>query len=80
MELGDAVDFFVDEDPDRVGKVFQGRRVLHPEDAPEGSRVFIGMPFPIAQGIRERMTSSRAGFHLPPPFPLDLAPESREAR
>lgn len=55
-ELGeDAVAFFVDEDPHRAGGTFLGRPVLHPRDVPPAACVFIGMPMPAAQNIKDKM-------------------------
>ncbi|MGA1823322.1 MAG: class I SAM-dependent methyltransferase [bacterium] len=66
---GDAVTFFVDEDPSRIEREFMGRTVYHPKDVPEGWNVFLAVPYPIAKKIWERMQSFHARFYLPPEFP-----------
>lgn len=65
-ELGKAVNFFVDEDSNRVGKVFMGHPVYHPKDLPGDWNVFIVLPFPVATDIWKRMKSYNARFYLPP--------------
>jgi trans-aconitate methyltransferase len=67
--LGDAVDFFVDEDPQRVGKTLMGRPVYHPRDVPSGSQVFIALPSILAESIRDRVAGATATYHLPPRGP-----------
>lgn len=58
-ELEGMVDFFLDEDPNRLGKTYMGRPVLHPCHAPQGSRVLIALPTEIAESIKTRMLSLR---------------------
>jgi len=65
-EMGDAVSFFVDEDPSRAGGEFMGRPVYRPADVPSGWNVFIALTPPVAAGVRRRMEGYRACFHLPP--------------
>lgn len=54
LELADAVDFFVDEDPDRVGHQLTGLPILPPAEVPPGSLVFIPMSVPVAEKIMGR--------------------------
>jgi 2-polyprenyl-3-methyl-5-hydroxy-6-metoxy-1,4-benzoquinol methylase len=61
-ELGDSVDFFVDEDPYRIGKSYMGRPVFHPSQVQEGSKVFLALPTHIAQKVKERMESQGMDF------------------
>ncbi|HJZ54949.1 MAG TPA: hypothetical protein VKE74_08310, partial [Gemmataceae bacterium] len=65
---GNAVGFFVDEDPAKVGMTWAGRPILRPADAPDGSAVLIGLPAAIAAGIKARLEATTLGrqFHLPP--------------
>lgn len=62
LELDGKVDFFIDEDPDRVGHELAGLPILSPSQAPRGALVFIPMSAPVAEKIIER---SR---HLPLEF------------
>lgn len=64
-EAGDAVAFFVDEDPNRVGRMYLGKPVYAPADVPAGSRVFVGLPPAVAAGICSRLARPGVTF-LPP--------------
>ena len=50
--LGDRVSFFVDQDPQRIGKTHLGLPVLDPTDVPAGSSVFIAFTPRLAQEIQ----------------------------
>ncbi|HEX8136025.1 MAG TPA: class I SAM-dependent methyltransferase [Pyrinomonadaceae bacterium] len=65
-EVGEAVSFFVDEDPSRTGKRFMGRVVYHPSQVPEGSHVFVGLPTILAEAIVRRVARRGVKFYLPP--------------
>lgn len=67
-EVGDAVSFFVDEDPSRIGREFMGRDVYHPSEVPGGSHVFIGLPTIMAEALAHRLAKSDVEFYLPPRF------------
>jgi SAM-dependent methyltransferase len=62
LELAGTVDFFVDEDPDRVGHQLTGLPILSPAQVPPGSRVFIPMSVAVAEKIMSRWR------HLPIDF------------
>ena len=64
-EAGDAIAFFVDEDPNRAGRTYLGRPVHAPADVPQGSRVFIGLPPAVASGIATRLARPGIEFILP---------------
>lgn len=65
--LGDSVRFFVDEDPQRVGKTLMGRPVHHPRDVPAGSQVFVALPPTLAESVRDRLATPTVTYHTPPP-------------
>jgi SAM-dependent methyltransferase len=67
-ELGDAVGFFVDEDPAKVGMTWEGRPIVRPADVPGDAPVLIGLPDSIAAEIKSRLepTALARRFHLPP--------------
>jgi 2-polyprenyl-3-methyl-5-hydroxy-6-metoxy-1,4-benzoquinol methylase len=69
-ELGEAVGFFVDEDPSRQGRTHLGRPIYHPSEVPEKSQVFIALPAPLALAVKLRMEKDypTGCYHLPPPF------------
>jgi len=62
LELGGKVDFFVDEDPHRIGHELSGLPILGPEQVPAGAAVFIPMSVPVAEKIMQRWR------HLPIDF------------
>ena len=64
-ELGDAVRFFVDEDPHRAGKTYLGRPVYLPGQVPEGSHVFVALPPSMADRIRNRIAGRNVVYHVP---------------
>jgi SAM-dependent methyltransferase len=69
-ELDGRVDFFVDEDPTRVGRTCFGRPVLAPQQAPAGSRALMALPPVIAERVRARLAPQcpNLEFHVPPPI------------
>jgi 2-polyprenyl-3-methyl-5-hydroxy-6-metoxy-1,4-benzoquinol methylase len=54
LELDGRVDFFVDEDPHRIGHELTGLPILGPEQVPAGALVFIPMSVPVAEKIIHR--------------------------
>jgi SAM-dependent methyltransferase len=64
-EAGDGVEFFVDEDPARVGRTYLGKPVHAPADVPAGSRVFVGLPPVVAAGICSRLAVPGVTFLSP---------------
>lgn len=63
--LGDEIAFFVDEDPNRVGRSFMGRPVKALADVDEKAAVYIPLAPTVAQNIWER--HGRGGrLHRPP--------------
>jgi 2-polyprenyl-3-methyl-5-hydroxy-6-metoxy-1,4-benzoquinol methylase len=54
LELGRDVDFFVDEDPHRIGHELTGLPILGPAQVPAGALVFIPMSVPVAEKIIDR--------------------------
>jgi SAM-dependent methyltransferase len=69
--LGDRIQFFVDEDESRVGKLHMGRPVLHPRDVPAGSVIYFALVPRIASMLAERLSLTDATAVLPPPLPPD---------
>ena len=68
--LGDAVSFFVEEDPNRVGRPYLGRAVLSPEQIATESVVFLALVPQIADRVAARLQMGT--FELVPPPPLTL--------
>jgi 2-polyprenyl-3-methyl-5-hydroxy-6-metoxy-1,4-benzoquinol methylase len=65
-ELGRAAEFFVDEDPNRIGKVHMGRRILSPAELPTPSTLVIALPRPLADNVANRIARSSLRLVLPP--------------
>lgn len=68
-ELGDTVEFFVDEDPSRGGTELLGRKVLHPRDVPAGATVFVPLIPPVARNVAARWGTAGFDLRLPPDVP-----------
>ncbi len=66
--LSNEVSFFVDEDPNRIGREYAGKPILSPLDVPSGSTVFIPLAPVTAEKIAERYANSPARFVPSPPF------------
>ena len=62
LELGGKVDFFVDEDQNRIGHELQDRPILGPAQVPSGAVIFI----PMSVGVAEKII--RRWQHLPADF------------
>jgi hypothetical protein len=54
--LEGAVRFFVDEDPDRIGRQFMDRPVIHPSSVPAGAGVYVAFPPAQARSIQTRLS------------------------
>jgi hypothetical protein len=64
LELGGKVDFFVDEDPHRVGHLLTGLPILAPAQVPAGSLVFIPMSVAVAEKIISRWQHLQIDFRF----------------
>jgi hypothetical protein len=60
--LREAVSFFVDEDPSRIGRDVAGRPILSPLDAPSGATVLVPLLPAVAARIGERYAGAPAHF------------------
>jgi SAM-dependent methyltransferase len=61
-ELGEAVDFFADEDENRWGRALMGRPIVNLAEVPPGATVFIPMSAAVAQKIIARAGRSFVDF------------------
>jgi hypothetical protein len=69
-ELDGNVDFFADEDTDRIGNTFLGKEIIGPEQAGKNSSIYIALPLSIAEKVYKRLNESvEAELCLPLPFP-----------
>lgn len=64
--LGDAVKFFVDEDPKREGRSHLGRPILKPAEIPPGAVVYLAFVQEVAEEIRRRLAGQGVRFAAPP--------------
>ncbi|MBI3044295.1 MAG: class I SAM-dependent methyltransferase [Betaproteobacteria bacterium] len=64
--LGDAVAFFVDEDPAREGRAHLGRPIFKPSQVPQGAIVYLAFAREIADAIRGRLAGLPATLAAPP--------------
>lgn len=60
----DTVLGFADEDESRQGREHAGHPVVAPRDVPQGARVFIPFPQPLANAIAERLSAARPDLSL----------------
>lgn len=69
-EVAGQVDFFVDEDPTRVGRTCFGKPVLAPHQIPPGSRMWMALPPALAERVKARLSPHCGSleFHVPPPL------------
>jgi SAM-dependent methyltransferase len=80
-ELGKGVDFFVDEDPCRVGGQYFGLPVYHPSAVPGDSDVYVALAPKISRDVTIRLQSSSVRYHgvpvLPAKNPASVSPGAR---
>jgi hypothetical protein len=65
--LREAVSFFVDEDPSRIGCEYAGKPILSPLQAPDGATVFVPLAPAIAAEVVHRYADAPARFVSAPP-------------
>lgn len=56
--LADKVAFFVDEDPNRVGREFMGKPILGPDALPDGATVYLALAPVLAEAIVQRLAAA----------------------
>lgn len=64
--LDRQVDFFVDEDPNRIGKCIGESPILSPDQVPHDAKVYVPLAPPIADAVAKRFPAH--GFVRPPAF------------
>lgn len=63
-ELGDSVQFYVDEDPQRVGRELFGRMVYDLKSAPKDSNVLVLFPPILSERIAKRLKNVRSDLTI----------------
>jgi 2-polyprenyl-3-methyl-5-hydroxy-6-metoxy-1,4-benzoquinol methylase len=71
--LGDAVSFFVEEDPNRAGRPYLGRDIVTPTCVKPGAIVYLALIPPIAEQVARRLQNTIADLRLPPQFAFPTA-------
>lgn len=61
--LGGRVRFFVDEDPQRIGRTHLGLPILSPDQVPADAEVFVGVSPSIAPALMKRLRSHPGRYH-----------------
>jgi hypothetical protein len=61
--MSDKVRFFVDEDPQRIGRTHLGLPILAPTDVPPDSDVFVGISPILSESLAARLSSGTRRFH-----------------
>jgi 2-polyprenyl-3-methyl-5-hydroxy-6-metoxy-1,4-benzoquinol methylase len=64
--LGDTVEFFVDEDPARDGRLHLGRPILRPAQVPPGAVVYLAFVQEVSSAISRRLADLPLKFAAPP--------------
>ena len=64
-EFEDKVSFFVDENSARHNKIFMGKKIYSPQNAPKNIPVFIALPPPNAHNVRDRLEGIFSNMILP---------------
>lgn len=66
--LSPGIDFFVDEDPSRIGKEHLGKPILSPSQVPQSAGVYFALVPWLAETIAARLKTSRFEKFLPIPM------------
>ena len=62
--LGNKVDFFVDEDPNRIGRKHMGKNIFSIESAPEYSNILMPLRSDIANLVAKRLSENGCRFNF----------------
>jgi hypothetical protein len=64
--LGNKVEFFVDEDINRIGRKHMGYPIYSPKDAPKNSVLLMPLRTDIATAVAQRLAQLDLQFTIPP--------------
>jgi SAM-dependent methyltransferase len=64
--MGDAIDFYVDEDPARRGRTHLGRPIVTPAEVAAGSTLYLAFIGDVAAQIARRLANLPLAFAAPP--------------
>lgn len=65
-QLGDTVDFFVDEDESRVGRSFLGKPIIRPRDIASDATVYLALSPSVSKAIVRRLSGIGFDIIVPP--------------
>jgi len=65
-QLDGEVDFFVDEDEDRIGRTVMGRPIVSVDHVPKGAQVYVGLLPAVATQVAARLSTLECNLVLPP--------------
>lgn len=68
--LHERTAFFVDEDTSRIGRHFDGKPILAPQDVPAGATVFVPLIHAIAARVIDRLSGLPVRFVAPRPVAI----------
>jgi hypothetical protein len=61
----DAIDFYVDEDPGRIGRSHFGKPIIAPAQVRSKAKVYVPLAPVIARAVNERLSASGLELVLP---------------
>ncbi len=73
-EVGERVEFFVDEDPNRDGRTHCGRPILAPSRVPSDVPIYVALPPVQARTVEERLRGRGLRVESPPELRIDIPP------
>lgn len=62
--LADQVAFFVDEDPNRIGREFMGKPILRTDAVPAGAAVYLALAPVLAKAIAQRLSAANKSVSI----------------
>jgi SAM-dependent methyltransferase len=65
--IRERVQFFVDEDPARIGRTYEGRPIYSPAQVPDGSTVYAPLAPPLANRVVARLNQNHSARFVAPP-------------
>jgi SAM-dependent methyltransferase len=68
-ELSPRPDFYIDEDPGKIGLAMEGAPIIAPKDVPRGATVAFATAPLVATSIQSRLRNLPVTFVLPPDYP-----------
>jgi SAM-dependent methyltransferase len=77
--LGDRVQFFVDEDPGRIGRRHMGLPILSADALPDGAGVYVPLIPSVAAAVAARLGRRDVRFSVPPPFDSENGQQPKAA-